>query len=198
MISVRRPLNNEEINDTKRLRNVWDEKLKTASFTQKQVSEAFGFKNQSAISQYLNGRIPLNLEVAAKFAKYLKVPLREISPRYSEVTSDLMGEETLINRVSKQLMLKGHCQMVEMDEQAEKLLGGGAWYVLDPAQKSIGNGAYAVKTEIGLKIIKVQAQHASYRIFGITDDIAEPLVMPAQAAALIAVEGKVIYKIERV
>lgn len=193
----RRPLSEEEMCDTIRLRSAWDEASKTRYFTQKEASEEFGFKNQSAISQYLNGRIPLNLKVAAKFAKYLQVPLGKISPRYSAVTRDVSEEVTLLKRMQNELLLQGHCSLVELDDQGVEVIGEGAWYVLDTKNKRVSDGVFAVKTEHGAKLVRMEAQRGSFRVSGIGDD-DDSIVMPISAAALIAVEGKVIYKISKV
>lgn len=84
----RRQLTKEEIQDTQRLREVWDKKRVELNLSQQDVADAFGIQNQTAISQYLNGRIPLNLEAAIKFAKILDVRVNEISPRHSQWISD--------------------------------------------------------------------------------------------------------------
>ena len=76
----RRPLTKEESQDTERLKKIWEAKAKPLGLTQAKISKDFGFANQSAVSQYLNGRIPLNMKIAAKFAKALEVDPRLICP----------------------------------------------------------------------------------------------------------------------
>jgi transcriptional regulator with XRE-family HTH domain len=198
VINTRRVLTEEEKKDTDRLRTVWDERIKEESFTQKEASAAFGFKNQSAISQYLNGRIPLNLAVAAKFAKYLKVPLSHISPRYSAVTEHCSGEETLMKKLRDELVLTGKCNLTEMDDQAASVIGEGSWYVWDPSNKKLADGVFVVKTATGTSLIKFVHHRGSFRIYGTTDDPLEEVVLPAGAANLMTLEGKVLYKIDKV
>lgn len=77
-------LSPEQQGDVQRLKKLWDAKRQELGLTQANVAERFGIKNQTAISQYLNGRIPLNMEATAKFAKVLQVAIHEISPRHGE------------------------------------------------------------------------------------------------------------------
>ena len=82
-MALRRDLSGLEQEDSARLREIWDRKKYSLSLSQQDVADAFGISNQTAISQYLNGKIPLNLEAAIKFAKVLEVNIREISPRHA-------------------------------------------------------------------------------------------------------------------
>jgi len=77
----RRAFTTAELKETERLREIWDRKSAALGLTQADASKRFGFANQSAVSQYLNGRIPLNIETALKFAHYLEVPVSAISDR---------------------------------------------------------------------------------------------------------------------
>lgn len=190
MSSKRRSLTEDELQDTLRLKSVWDQKSKTLSLTQKSASESFGFKNQSAISQYLNGRIPLNMEVAAKFAQFLKVPLSQISPRYSAVTTLCAGDANFLKLLNKEYLVGEDCVLVEMGEQ-------DCWYVMDPAVKRACEGSFAIKQGDGLKLIKFETYRGSYRVYGI-DEQQDPVTLPLSAASLITVEGKVLYKISKV
>ncbi len=83
-MSNRRGLSPIEKEDSERLRKIWDEKKDGLSLSQQDVADAFGIANQTAISQYLNGRIPLNLEAAIKFSKVLGVSVKDISPRHAQ------------------------------------------------------------------------------------------------------------------
>lgn len=80
----RRALTPEEREDQQRLRQVWERRKGELHLTQKDAAHAMGFKNQTAISQYITGRIPLNMEAAFKFAELLKVSVEEVSPRFSQ------------------------------------------------------------------------------------------------------------------
>jgi transcriptional regulator with XRE-family HTH domain len=59
----------------------WQESRKAAGlpWTQEEAAALLGF-GQSALSQYLNGDIPLNLPAAVKFGKLLNCKPNDISP----------------------------------------------------------------------------------------------------------------------
>ncbi len=88
MTTIRRQLTPEEQNDSDRLLCVWNQKKQVLGLTQADVAKQFGIANQTAISQYLNGRIPLNLEAAVKFSKILQVRLGDISPCHAEMVGN--------------------------------------------------------------------------------------------------------------
>jgi len=80
----RRRLTPLEMQDQQKLRDLWETKREDLHLTQREAAEQFGYNNQAAISQYLNGKIPLNLETVLKFATLLKVSVEEISPRFAD------------------------------------------------------------------------------------------------------------------
>lgn len=59
------------------------------SLTQEQIAHTFNWSGQSAVSQYMNGRIPLNLQALLGFASVLAVNPSEISPRLVPPGSEL-------------------------------------------------------------------------------------------------------------
>jgi phage repressor protein C with HTH and peptisase S24 domain len=78
------PLTSEQLSDATRLKNLfkqWQQRRKDEGLpgSQEAASEMLGF-NQSAMSQYLNGRIPLNIDAATKFATLIGCPVSEFSP----------------------------------------------------------------------------------------------------------------------
>lgn len=79
----RRRLTAQEVEDQEKLRDLWESKRDDLRLTQREAAAQFGYKNQAAVSQYLNGKIPLNLETVIKFANLLKVRIEEISPRFA-------------------------------------------------------------------------------------------------------------------
>ena len=80
-----KPLTPSQIADAARLRaffKAWqaDRKAKKLPHAQAEIAEPlFGF-GQSALSQYLNGHIPMNADVVMKFAEVLDVPPTAINP----------------------------------------------------------------------------------------------------------------------
>lgn len=82
------PLTPEQLEDAARLKKLflsWQQQQRDAGapVSQENAAEQLGF-NQSALSQYLNGKIPLNVDAAAKFSTLLGSPIAEFSPRLSD------------------------------------------------------------------------------------------------------------------
>lgn len=66
-----------------------DRKRKDPTLTQDKIADLCDWSGQSVVSQYLNGRIPLNLSALLKLANALKFAPQEVSPRlatYTEIT----------------------------------------------------------------------------------------------------------------
>lgn len=76
----------------------WQRRRKHAGLpsSQEAASDLLGF-NQSALSQYLNGRIPLNLQALLTFCKVIEANPADISPRLTKIveipSSTLSNEE---------------------------------------------------------------------------------------------------------
>lgn len=81
MRTRRRPLSHDQVSDAKRLNALWLRQKRALGLTQEQVAADCGWNTQAAFSQYLLGRIPLNLEAALKIAAALQVEVFDISPR---------------------------------------------------------------------------------------------------------------------
>lgn len=63
------------------LRSIWAAAKSQREFTQESAAHAMGWTTQGAVSQYLNGTIPMNLEAASKFATFLRCRINDFSPR---------------------------------------------------------------------------------------------------------------------
>ena len=61
-----------------------DRKRANPSLTQDHIADLCDWSGQSVVSQYLNGRIPLNLAALLKFAKVLNFDIADVSPRLSD------------------------------------------------------------------------------------------------------------------
>lgn len=83
-----RDLTQEEIDDAKRLRKVWSEKKEQLHLSQVKAARELGYSSQSAVSQYINGKVPINFETAAKFAKLLKTDIQDIFPRFGRLVTN--------------------------------------------------------------------------------------------------------------
>lgn len=79
----KRKFTDEQLEDAKRLKSVWESYKQTKGVTQEQLALAFGW-TQGAVSQYLLGKVALNTDALIKFSAYLNVNPKEISPELAE------------------------------------------------------------------------------------------------------------------
>lgn len=63
-----------------------DRKRNDPSITQEKIADLCEWSGQSVVSQYLNGRIPLNLSALIKFANVLGFAPQDVSPRLAAFT----------------------------------------------------------------------------------------------------------------
>lgn len=88
-MKTRRPLTPEEVDESQRLKAIYEQKKAAAkaagrSLTQAEVADACGWSGQSAFSQYATGKVPLNVEALLKLSKALGFAPGEVSPRLME------------------------------------------------------------------------------------------------------------------
>ncbi|HGJ5857956.1 helix-turn-helix domain-containing protein [Arsenophonus nasoniae] len=95
-----------------RLKKLWNEKKEALSLTQEKAAEELGFNTQGAVSQYLNGKVPLNTDTIIKFAKILHVSPEAIKPELSsllkyvrETDSDTPTQQPEISITNRELAL---------------------------------------------------------------------------------------------
>lgn len=74
--------------DAKRLRDLWDAKR---PMSQERFAAEFFNATQGAVFQYIDGRIPLNLDALIRFATGLSVKVDDISPTLSERLRAVVG-----------------------------------------------------------------------------------------------------------
>lgn len=106
MSTKRRELTAEERAAAVRLGEIYARKKAEAKaagdkLTQDMVAEACGWSSQSALSQYINGRIPLNLDAVLELAKALKVRPEEISPEISRKAASSLFTPNATTHVTK-------------------------------------------------------------------------------------------------
>lgn len=82
-----RNLSQMEKDDAKRLKELWNKKKEILRLSQVTAAKQLGYNSQGAISQYINGKVGLNFHAAAKFAKLLRVEIKEISPRFGSLVT---------------------------------------------------------------------------------------------------------------
>jgi hypothetical protein len=78
-----RSLTKQELEDAKRLREIWKVKKDELHLSQVRAAKELGYNSQGAVSQFLNGKVGLNFQAVAKFAKLLRVSVGDISPRFA-------------------------------------------------------------------------------------------------------------------
>lgn len=78
-----RELTLEELSDAKRLRQIWMDRKDELHLSQVKAARELGYNSQGAVSQFINGKVGLNFQAAAKFAKLLRVSVGDISPRFA-------------------------------------------------------------------------------------------------------------------
>ena len=91
------PLSKDQLDDAARLKAlfvIWQKKQREAGLpsSQEAVSEMLGF-NQSAMSQYLNGKIPLNISAATKFSELIGALVADFSPALADAIGRYSGNE---------------------------------------------------------------------------------------------------------
>jgi transcriptional regulator with XRE-family HTH domain len=75
-----KPLTPEQLEDARRLREAYLRAKHERGLTQEGLAQACGWDTQSAVSQYVNGKIPLNIEAAALLCSALQVEIASVSP----------------------------------------------------------------------------------------------------------------------
>lgn len=85
-------LTTEQLDDAMRLKALYESKKKELGITQADIANELDI-SQGAVGHYLNGRNPLNLPVAAVFAKLLREPI-------SSFSASLAKEAMLLSQVS--------------------------------------------------------------------------------------------------
>jgi transcriptional regulator with XRE-family HTH domain len=186
-MNKRRAFTTVELKETEKLREIWDKKSAAMGLTQADASKEFGFANQSAVSQYLNGRIPLNIEIALKFAKYLNVPVSAISERAAALSGSPEKD-------AKRAMLgiPMHDDLIEATPDMRRMSGGADFIVIDKDDTAIGNGLYLAGIGGKEALLKIEIDGDDITIAGVSD---APMTIPLQASGLISIKGKVTHKI---
>lgn len=78
-MSSKNKLTTEQLEDASRLKALYESKKKTLGITQQQIADMLDI-SQGGVGHYLNGRNPLNVQIASVFSNLLQVPISEFSP----------------------------------------------------------------------------------------------------------------------
>jgi transcriptional regulator with XRE-family HTH domain len=92
-----KPLTPEQKEEAAKLKKVFEKKKDNLGLTQASLADRLGFSTQSSVNQYMNGRIPLNVEVAVKFAQALECSIMDFSPSM-QIEIDKLAEFSTRNR----------------------------------------------------------------------------------------------------
>lgn len=98
-----KPLTPEQKADAERLNARFKaRKLEEPGLTQAVLADDLGFSTQSAVSQYLRGEVPLNVEAAVKFADRLGCMVSDFSPTMQQVIDRIASFSSTNNSVRAQ------------------------------------------------------------------------------------------------
>ena len=190
---MRRPLTQEEKEDAQRLRRVYDQKARDMGTSQALIAKEFGFANPSAVSQYLCGRIPLNLNAVTKFAHYFDVPLKTISPRFAAAVENSSEQSPILQALG----LTPNSELLPATDQAKTILGDFDYFVVDKTQTVLGAGTFIVGgVGADTRAVKVRVGGDMLHISGLAD-FGYETPLPAVAAPLINVEGRVVLLVKK-
>ena len=185
-MTTRRELTAEELADTQRLQTIWKTNAPALKLTQAKASAEFGFANQSAISQYLNGYIPLNMRTAARFAALLNVPITDISPKFATKTSN---SYPLIGAMKDAFKSGDHCELVPVKGDMKKIVGNTDFMYVDKQQTKPAKGIFLVGVGDDIKLLQITPHKASYRVTGLVPD--EVVTLPIQVLSAMNIIGRV-------
>lgn len=84
------PLAEWQVEDSQRLKALYNQRRADLGLTQEKIASELGEGvTQGAVSHFMNGRTALSLRAASVFAKALKVPVSEFSPRLAEQLEEM-------------------------------------------------------------------------------------------------------------
>jgi len=90
-----------------KLRQLYEERA-PKEMTQADFGKAYGIGTQGMVWQCLSGRCPLNIEIAAKFARGLRCTIRDISPEMADALEaeivPMLGQRALKRAIGKMVL----------------------------------------------------------------------------------------------
>ncbi len=184
----------ERDSDLSRLLAIWSEKKKKFGLTQELAAKEFGFKNASAISQYLTGHIPLNPTINKKFADFLGVSLESISPSTANFFNAKKSDKTAL--LPALTDFPSDYEIVNVDNKYTEAGFDSYFAVIDPKSKSIDTGVFAVRVGDGIRLLAFSRQGEFWRVLGASNS-DEVISMTEQHVSLLQCVGKVIYKLSK-
>lgn len=113
----RKPLEPWQEEDATRLKTLFNER---AGMSQLEFAEKYAFGTQTYVSYLLNGRRPLSLEEAIRFAKALKCEVEDFSPTLAEQIKLAVNSPSFDNNVGDGPALRGKVPVISWVQ-------AGAW-----------------------------------------------------------------------
>lgn len=120
MKKQRRELTEAEVQTAERLRKIWTSKKHELNLTQESLGLACGWSGQTAVSQFLNAYVPLNVDAVLRLSKALKVHPAEIMPDISALLPDQAHLVQPIPNVEETPGIRGHVPLISYVQ-------AGAW-----------------------------------------------------------------------
>lgn len=90
----KRNITQTDLDNTRRLSAIWKAKKQELNLTQTKLAAMMGYKSQSAVAQYLNGDVQLNMDAIIRFAQCLGVEPKAINPELSFIQVLPRGKNT--------------------------------------------------------------------------------------------------------
>ena len=138
----RRPLTQAEKDAAMRLSAIWQAKKKKLGITQETAAAQFGC-NQSTISHYLTGRIPLNVAAILKFAQILRINPSEIDPNLLGVDNMVSASNVrLLSHRDVPLLTQSQIMQFAADPDAFDASKATAWL---PCPVAVGGNAFLMQ-----------------------------------------------------
>lgn len=121
------PLSPEQLKDAARLKAIYTSKKRELGITQESLASSCGWESQGTVSQYLNGKIPLNIEAAVKFARALRVSVADFSPRLAAGLDELREGANPPSASEEVLQHKSNTQIASGAAQSAVLPLAARW-----------------------------------------------------------------------
>ncbi|NGZ86430.1 LexA family transcriptional regulator [Duganella aceris] len=121
------PLSQQQLTDAAKLKSLflqWQQTRRDARLppSQEAAAEYLGF-GQSALAQYLNGKIPLNVDAALKLAHLLGVQVGDFSTTLAQQISQLSDAITNVDDSGGALAFPGARGITDDDDMAPETVG---------------------------------------------------------------------------
>lgn len=120
----RRPLTQEEKGESARLTDAWRSfQENNRGATQSWLASASGLGTQGAVSQYLRGAIPLNLQALLAICRVIEADPYFISPRLTNALSSVPNKVIEIDKTKAERIHEKYIQQAERNDAKRLVVG---------------------------------------------------------------------------